>query len=180
MSWLGNGPAVVLGIHPSSRGFGWVALEGPLSVYDSGLCAPKPKGQRDAACLRKVKWLLERLKPEAVVLEAFDRGSSMRSESIRALCARIVALVRECGVPVEIYPRSDVQAMFRAVGAETRDEVAEAVARSFSALRHRLPRRRGTADREDHRLTIFSATAVVLTYYENGATAFLDSLRNAA
>jgi hypothetical protein len=43
-----------------------------------------------------------------------------------------------------------------------------------------LPDRRKIWDGEDRRLSVFSAAAVVLTHYQNGATAFLNDLRNAA
>jgi len=47
-------------------------------------------------------------------------------------------------------------------------------------LRAHLPNKRKLWIGEDKRLSVFGASAVVLTHYHNGAAALLDDLRNAA
>ncbi len=170
--------ALVLGFHPTARGFGWVVFEHPFSLHSSGVYTAR--GAKNASCLRKLGWLLRQLEPSALVLEAFDKRSSLRSQRIRTLCLDAVNLGAEAGAELAVYSRSDVEKCFGKIGAHTRHEIAAAVAQHVPALLNRLPDRRKIWDGEDRRLSVFSAAAVVLTHYQNGATAFLNDLRNAA
>ena len=167
---------VTLGIHPTSRGFGWTAFEGPFHLIDHGLFTPRQK-EKNAACLTKVEELLKRHQPETLVLEAFDVASSLRSPRIRRLCLAIVAHAADAGHEVTVFTRSDVQAAFAPVGARTREEIAQAVLTYAAGLRHRLPRKRLPWAGEDKRLSIFSAAALVLTHYHFGMNRLFDDLR---
>jgi Holliday junction resolvasome RuvABC endonuclease subunit len=169
---------LVLGFHPTSRGFGWTAFQNPLTLHSHGVYTARR--DKNASCLRKVEWLLERLEPEVLVIEAFDKDSSARSERVRRLCLAVVSLAAERGAEVQAFKRGELQTCFAAVGAKTREDIAEAVARHLPALRKHLPSRRKPWASEDKRLSIFCASALVLTHYHNGAAALLDDLRNAA
>lgn len=168
-------PGLALAIHPYSRGFGWVAFEGPFTPYDWGLSTARR--DKNAVCLRKIEKLLERLQPETIILEAFERRASTRPARTARLCRAIVSLAADRGLEVAIYSRSDVQAAFAPVGARTRDEIAAAVARHIDALRHRIPKARDKPWLwEDPRMALFSATALVLTHNQLGASGLFDSL----
>lgn len=169
---------LVLAFHPTSRGFGWAAFENPFTVHSFGVYTART--DKNASCLRKAEWLLERLAPEVFVIEAFDKQSSVRSERIRRLCLSVVTLAAERGAELAVYKRSDVERTFAHVGAKSREEIAAAVARHLPALRPRLPSPRKPWIGEDKRLSVFCASALALTHYQNGAAALLDHLRNAA
>jgi Holliday junction resolvasome RuvABC endonuclease subunit len=109
------------------------------------------------------------------VLEAFEQGEK-RSERVVALCRAVVALAIEQRIDVAIYTGGQIKACFGSVGARTRQEVAEAVARSFEALRPRLPKPRKAWDAPDRRRAIFDAAAAVLAHYQLGASRFLLEL----
>ena len=70
--------------------------------------------------------------------------------------------------------------MFTGVAAHSRDDIAAAISKSVPALGHHLPRRRRQWDGEDRRLSVFTAAALALAHYHNGAAALLDDLRNTA
>jgi Holliday junction resolvasome RuvABC endonuclease subunit len=174
--------ALTLGIHPTARGFGWIAFEGPFaphdwSTYSTGSGDNHRKNER---CLAKFRKLINRLKPETVVLESFDTHSAIRSARIKKLCAEIVALAADQGSYVVVYSRKDIQSCFRHAGAQTRDEIAATVARHVPALRHRLPSKRKSWESEDKRLSIFCAAALVLTHYAFGANQLFEDLKDAA
>ena len=86
---------LVFGFHPTSRGFGWAAFENPFTLHSFGVYTAR--SDKNASCLRKIEWLLERLEPEAFVIEAFDKQSSVRSERIRELCVSVVTLAADPG-----------------------------------------------------------------------------------
>lgn len=170
--------ALVLGVHPTARGFGWVTFENPFSVFQHGVYTPF--GRKNPACIRKLEWLLDRFQPEALALEAFDKESSLRSPRIRRLCEALVALASERGIEVAVFKRGEVLRTFSLVGARTRHEIAQAVARHVPSLARYLPSPRKVWVGEDKRLSVFSAAAVVLTFYQNGATTFLNHLKDVA
>jgi len=179
MTRLVSNRSLVLGFHPTARGFGWALFENPLTLVSHGTYEAKGP-DKNARCLRRLAWLLAQYGPETFVIEAFGRDSSMRSERIRKLCLAVVSSAADHNAELSCLKRSEVQAAFAATGARTRDEIAEAVARHLPALRPRLPNRRKHWDGEDKRLSVFAAAALVLAHYHNGATALLDDLRNAA
>jgi Holliday junction resolvasome RuvABC endonuclease subunit len=131
---------------------------------------------KNAACLRSFEKMLGRFLPDTLVLEVFDRRTSIKSHRVSNLCRAIVALAVDRGVEVAVYSRGDVRTCFSSVGARTRDEIAEAVARHIEAFRHLLPRKRTMWESEDRRLAVFTAAALVLTHYQLGASRFLDDL----
>lgn len=178
MSGPNVGGSLVLGVHPTSRGFGWAAFTTPLNLYHHGL--HPAQGDKNTSCLEKLAALIEELQPETLVLEAFDAESSLRSARIRTLCLAMVSLAAEQGLEVTVYKREEVRASFASAGAKSRDDVAAAVARAVPALAPRLPAKRKLWIGEDKRLSIFAAAALALTHYQNGAAALLNDLRNAA
>lgn len=165
---------LTMAFHPTSRGFGWVAFEGPFAPYDWGTVSAK--GDKNAVCLRALEKLLNRLQPETLVLEASGRRSSVRSARIDRLCQAATALAADRGADVAVYTRGDIQSCFRTVGARSRQEIAEAVVRHVDALRHRLPSKRRPWDPEDRRMSLFCAAALVLTHYRFSAMLLLDDL----
>lgn len=173
--WPSQGP--VLAIHPTSRGFGWAALDQPLAPHRGELV--EVSGDKNANALRRIENLIEALQPCVVVLEAFEAGSSRRRDRIKRLGRAIVALAGLKGVEVRILSRLEVQQSFAAAGARSRREIAIAVAQHLPALRERLPPERKAWSTEDRRMALFAAAALVLTYFEREAREVLDERRGA-
>jgi len=167
-------PVLTFAIHATSRGFGYVVFEGPFTVHDWGTVVAR--GEKNAVCLRKLDSMLERYLPEALLLEASGKGSSLRSERIARLYQAIASLAVARSIDVSIYPFKDVQAAFRDVGARSRQEIAEAVARHVVALSHRVPKPRRPWDSEHRRMAVFCAAALVLTHFRFGASRLFDDL----
>lgn len=178
MTTVASGRYRTLGIHLTARGFGWVLCEGPFVLLQSGVYTAL-RGNKNASCVRKAERLIAKLKPSEFVIEDCA-GNAKRHARIKRLCIDLLAVAADRGLYIASYERECVQEAFAAVGARTRDEVAEAVARFYPTLQLRLPPPRKPWNSEDKRLAIFAAAAVVLTHYQNGATALLNEVRNAA
>ena len=170
--------SLVLGVHPTARGFGWALFESPVAIHAFAVYTASK--EKNKGCVAKLEQLLDRHGPSTLVLEAFDRGTSLRSERVRGLCLSMVTVAAERGLELAVYTRGQVTDNFAEVGARTRQEVAEALARQLPALQARLPRARKAWECEDKRMALFTASALVLTHYRNGAAALLDDMRNAA
>lgn len=155
---------LVLALHPSYSGLGWVAFEGPFSPYDWGTVFAS--ADKNAKCLRRLEHMLERFRPEILVLEAFEGASLRRTARVQNFCRAAVALARERGHSVVVYTRRDVQACYATVGAMSRQEIADAVARQFECLRSLLPRKRRAWESESCQMSVFCAAALGLTHYQ--------------
>lgn len=165
-----------LAIHPNARGFGWAAFTGPLALHDWAVVeVTKDKNVR---CLKRVEELFERLHPEALVLETFERRNARGADRIVRLCRALTAFAVDQGVEVAVYGRRDVRKCFESVGARTRHEIAEAVARHLPALAHKLPPKRRAWMSDDKRMSVFCAAALVLTHYRFNAQLFFDGLKD--
>jgi hypothetical protein len=163
-----------LAIHPTTRGFGWVLFEGPFAPFDWGMCDARQEKNR--TCLKRAEALIRRYQPHTLVLEAFEPKNSRRSDRIARFGRAMVALAADRGLEVAIYTRSDVRSCFASVGARSREEIAEAVARHIDAFEARLPKRRRCWQPEDYRLALFSAAALVSTHYQRGSSQVFEQL----
>ena len=159
--------AFTLAVHPTSRGMGWIIFEGPFAPHDWGHVTAR-KGDKNATCLGHIEKLVARFVPETLVLEAFEKRGSARADRIGRLGRAIVALAQELRIEVAIYTRGDVKGCFASVGASTRQQIAEAIARHFIPLRHRVPKARKPWEADPPRMALFSAAALVLTHYQRG------------
>jgi Holliday junction resolvasome RuvABC endonuclease subunit len=178
MTAVAHGRYRTLGVHLTARGFGWVLCEGPFILVQSGVFTAL-HGNKNASCRVKVEKLIARHKPREFVIEDCA-GNARRHPRIKQLCIDLLTTAAERGLYIASYPREAVQDAFSAIGARTREEVAEAVARFYPALALRLPPPRKPWNSEDKRLAIFAAAAAVLAHFHNGATALLNDVRNAA
>jgi len=149
---------LVLGVHPSSRGFGWVLFDGPISPFDWGTA--DVRGGNTEALLR-LDEICEKYTPHALTLEEFEQ--SRRVLRTRQLCGAIIALAEARRISVHRYSREEIQTAH--FPARTRQEVAEHVAARIGLLARRLPKPRKLWDGEHPNMALFCAAACVLAFY---------------
>ena len=154
----------VLAIYPSTRGFAFVVFEGPESPFDWG--TKEFRGlRRSARTLEAIAALIERYRPDAIVIEDFTEKGSRRSLRIRNLYRSLIHLGQTECIDVSRYSKVQVRHCFGSVGATTKYEIATAIARQIPAFGHRLPRLRKIWMSEDARQNLFDAAALGLTHY---------------
>jgi Holliday junction resolvasome RuvABC endonuclease subunit len=151
---------IVLGLHPSSRGFGWALFEDVFSLLDWGTV--DIRRDKNALALDRIELLLDRHQPTIVAMERHD---VRRSGRIRRLYVAVAehAAIRDIGV--RCYSRAEISGSRHLKGARTRDEVAAAVADCLSVLRPRLPKPRPIWVGERSGMSLFCAAACALTYF---------------
>jgi Holliday junction resolvasome RuvABC endonuclease subunit len=164
-------------VYPTARGFGWAALESPLAPHSGGLV--EVTKDKNVVCLRKIEALLDQLEPETLVLEAFERRNSARTDRIAKLCRALVCMANDRSMEFAIYTRKDIEMCFGTNGARTRHEIAEAIARHVPALADRLPTKRVAWKADDRRMALFNAAALVFTHFRYQAQLFLDEMKGA-
>ena len=153
----------VLGLHPSSRGFGWILFEGPLSPFDWGTSDIRLNKNRRA--LAEVEWLLDKYQPRVIAIEAYDNVASRRSVRIRRLCQSTLRRAELRGIDIHVFTRDQIRLTFVHRGVRTREGIAAAVAEHVPILQTRLPKPRKIWVGEHPSQALFSAAACALTYY---------------
>lgn len=154
----------ILAVYPFSRGFGFVLFEGPGSPFDWGVREIKEK-HRNVKTLDEIKKLIDRYRPEALVIEDISERPSHRSARIRKLYRMVSHLAAAEFVELYRFPKSAVQGYFASVGAVTKYEIAQAISTQIPAFAHRMPRVRKPWMSADPRQSLFDAAALGLVFY---------------
>lgn len=153
----------VLGLHPSSRGFGWVLLEKPGVPFDWG-AAQIFGSRKNARAMKRIERLFDKYRPAILCLEQFEEAPSRRTVRIRNLYRRIVEAGKSRRMEVRIYGRGQIAEALEATSS-TRDDIAAVVAARLPALRPRLPRSRKPWDNERPTMAMFSAASCALACF---------------
>ena len=122
--------------------------------------------ERELETLEKVGDLIEHFEPHSIILEEAGTGSR-RSGRLRLLLATIHNRAVWAGIRTCDIPSTRIKAAFRALGASTKYEIAQAIAKQLPELAPRLPRFRKPWMTEDYRMAIFDAAALALTYFHS-------------
>lgn len=157
---------LVLAVYPFSRGFAFVFFEGPGSPFDWGVKEIKEK-HRNTKTLDAIKKLIDRYRPEVLVIEDTTDGGWRRTSRIRKLYRMLSHVAIAEFVDLYRYRKSEVTACFASAGARTKHEIAQAIALQIPAFAHRMPRYRKQWMSEDPRQSLFDAAALALTYYQS-------------
>lgn len=151
----------VLAIDPTSRGFGYAVFESPTTPVDWG--GKVIRQGNEAKTLAKVLELIHHYRPQIIVLE--DYRGSRRCTRIQSLLAGVCRLATAEGLISRCFPISRVKKVFRTFSANTKHEIAHAVAQQLPELAPRLPRFREPWMSEGYGMAIFDAAALALTYF---------------
>ena len=156
---------LVLGVHPTSRGFGWALFESPIQPLFWGIVETRTHRNRDALAAFRV--LLDRYQPEMLAMEQFEHRPARRNGRIKKLGAALVALAHKQGLQSAILPRAAIGIIIAQDSTATRYEIAQTIANKVEALAYRMPAKRKPWESEKPNLSIFSAAACALTWYAN-------------
>jgi len=148
----------VLGIAPSSRGFGFALMEGKNTLVDWGVKAVK--GDKNSRSLANCADLIALYQPNVVALEDTRAKDSRRSSRIQALVEKIIVLAKGGNIEVKLFSPKKVRLKLLSDEKGTKHALAESLVNRFpDELGFRLPRKRRIWMSEDYRMDIFEAVA---------------------
>ncbi len=155
---------LVLSIYATTGGFAYALFEGPLSPVDWGTRGARGK-DKNVRCVESVAKLVEAHQPDVLVIEDCTALGSRRSLRIRRLYRSIEVWAGNQAIETHSYSRNLIREAFGKLGALTKREIAEVIARHIPAFDHRLPPVRRAWMSEDPRMGLFDAAALVMTFY---------------
>ena len=158
-----NNPTRVLSIDPTTKGFGFVVLDGPDRLIDWG--SAFVRGDKHEGSLRRVTKMLEYHSPEVLVLEDEKGDGSRRCVRVRKLLRAIRTLAARRKIAVGMIAPAAVKKMFGEVGATNKDHIAAEVVMRYPALAPWLPPPRRIYDAEHHRMGMFDAAALGMMFF---------------
>jgi Holliday junction resolvasome RuvABC endonuclease subunit len=128
----------VLAIDPSTRGFGFVVLEGSNRLIDWGVKETKVDKKRRS--LQLIDDLIDRYQPNVIAVEDYSGKGARRCRRIQWLINDISKLASKRKIRVRSFCRVKVKQAFSESGAVSKYEIALAIANRFPKLAPRLPR----------------------------------------
>ena len=164
--------AIILGIAPSSRGFGFAVFETPGTLIHLG--GKDVNGDKNAQSLAKISELISHYRPDCVVIEDTTNERSRRSDRVKELHRQIVSMAEKPRTKVTQLSRKQLQKFFSVHGVSTKHEVAELLAHRFPEdLASRLPPKRKAWMSQNYQMAVFDAVAlcVVASEFEHSLDA---------
>lgn len=153
----------VLALDPTSRGFGFVILQGPETLIEWGTRISD--SEKDVAPLKRAAQLIDSCSPDVIVVEDCGDEDCRRSPRVRLLIEDILRLAVERDIKVCSFPRRRILAVLSQSGTGEKHQIATNIANQFPELLPRLPRVRKPWMSEDYRMAIFDAMALALTFF---------------
>lgn len=158
-------PMRILAIDPSTRGFGFAVFEGPDRLIDWGLV--HVGHAKNDECLKRLEDLMGLYAPWGFVAEdCWDPGSRRRPRT-HTLINQALEYAAFFDRHVIAVPWRTVRVVVGGSPKATKEEVAQAVARRFPEIAHRLPPHRKPWMSEDARMSLFDAVALGVAALED-------------
>jgi hypothetical protein len=151
----------VLAVDPLSRGVGFAVLEGQDRLIEWGI---RSTGRADnAKSARVIDKLIDRFRPDVLVLENWDAAGSRRCPRVQTLLKRIVAKEGK-RVLVRLVTRRQLRAIGPLPLTSTKHGRACFLAERFPDVQPFLPPFRKPYMPEDDRMAIFDALSFAVAY----------------
>ena len=154
----------VLALSAFSRGFAFVLFEGPNNPFDWGVKEIRDR-QKNIPTLQGIKELVDRYRPEVIVITDLTNNGSKQAVRIEKLHRMIKHLAGTEYVELFEFPRSAVKQYFEPAGSTTKYEIAKVIAQQIPAFAHRQPPYRKAWMSADPRQYLFDAAALALVFY---------------
>lgn len=153
----------IIAIDPTTRGFGYVVLEGPATLIDWGV--KEIRTNKKVRCLKLITRLIDQYLPDVIVVENVSGKGSRRCPRVRELLDEILNLASEQKISMRAFSRDQIREVFSPSGAHTKHQIAKEIVRRLPELEPRLPPFRKPWMSEDSRMSIFDAMSLAMTFY---------------
>jgi hypothetical protein len=155
----------ILSVALSSRGLGYVVLEGQ-NVFIAHGNKVVEGGDKNVKSFAWVEKLIARYQPDVLVLQDVAAKGSRRASRIKSLHRQIVKLAGKHKIQVKTFSRTQLRTILLDNPKGTKQEMAELLAKKFpEELASRLPPKRKAWKSEDSRMDIFDAVTLAVAFW---------------
>lgn len=153
---------IILSLYPNTRGLGYICLETPQKLLDSGVVTVRPIF--NGRIMQRVQKFTEYFKPTLVIIRDHNYPTTARNKRTKELIDEIVKYAEEKNIRVYRYSRQQIKDVFQQFGAITKYEIAKKIIEWFPELAIRAPRIRKQWMDEDYNMGIFDALSLSITH----------------
>lgn len=157
-------PFRILAIALTTRGFGYVVMEGQNTLIEYG--GTVVNGDKNAKCIAKAKKLMDFYQPDVLVLQDVEAKGSRRAPRIKILHRQIVELAGKRKLKVTTFSKSQLLKLLLGDEKGTKHDMAQKLANDFpDELASRLPPKRKAWKSQDGRMDVFDALALAVAFW---------------
>lgn len=157
-------PTRLFAVDPAHKGFGYAVFELPFQLVEFGFAIVE--GDKHAGAIARCKELIDRFRPDALVIEDAAAPGARRYPRVRRLLESITTLAEGRGIQVRPIARTEVIKCFSPLDGPraTKYRIAERLAEQFPELLPKLPKPRKIWETENDKLAIFDALSLAVTH----------------
>jgi hypothetical protein len=156
----------LLALEVRSRRMGFVVFEGPTRLLDFGIRGYSQPTQRlHEVVARRMRPLLLRYRPHAVVMRRDNHYSSQKPARLRIATDAIRKEAERCGIEFRLMRTKSRKKFFVQVGCDSKHQVAQLIAELFREIAWRAQSRRKAWHSESYHTVIFDAVATGLVAF---------------
>lgn len=153
---------IILSLYPNARGLGYVCLEMPQKLLDSGVVTVRPICNN--RILERITKFVDFFKPTIIIVQDCDSSYSRHSRRVARLVEAITKYADEIKIPVHRYSRQQIRDVFEQFGAKSKYEIAQKIISWFPQLASRAPKIRKAWMDEDYNMGVFDALSLAITH----------------
>jgi hypothetical protein len=153
---------VILSLYSNARGLGYVCLESPQNLKESGVLTIRPIC--NGRILERITKFVDFFKPKVIIVKDFENNYSRQNKRAVALAESIANYAKEVKVPVYRYTRQQIRDVFEQFGAKSKYEIAQKIISWFPQLEPRAPKIRKPWMAEDYHMGEFDAISLAVTH----------------
>ena len=160
---VGNG--LTLAIYPNAVGFGYAVMLNPRNPVDVGVSKVCPIN--NSVCLKRIRLLIEKFQPQAVIVQELEGKYSRKSPRVRRLIKDIRRLAKNSRVKVFTYSREQIKFVFSEFDqdASSKFQIAHVIGKYLPELAYRLTQYRQPWMAEDYNMGMFDAVSLAITHF---------------
>jgi len=155
-------PQIVLALYPNTRGIGYVCIEYPQKILDSGVATVRPI--LNSQLVKRIEKFIDFYKPVLIVIRNCDLSQSGNVKRAKQLVDDIITHAKEKQIPTYHYSREQVKDVFEQFGVQTKYEISQKIIEWFPELKWRSPKIRKTWMDEDYHMGVFDAFSLAIAH----------------
>jgi hypothetical protein len=152
----------ILAIYPHPKAIGYAIMNSPASIQESG-CRYITAKDRTPDYLRFIESLIRLNRPITVIIESEQSRNKHRLEYMQYIFRQVEIMEDRLNHSLTHHSRKEIRKCF---GEKNKPEIAQAVARKFEDLQHKLPKQRVSTDgAESPSMSEFDALSLCITHF---------------